>query len=302
MSVSDDAKLLFVFVLTHPHMTSTGALRNSISGLATELGWTRKRATKAFEQLLNKPLLEYDDRIGPVIVAPNFVKHNQPENPNVVKGWRSSFNDLPECELVKNHYERVKGFLKGFPQSFRKPFEKPFAEPFRNQEQEQEQEQDLYEESYSDSPSEDTEDVFDKAPCAGGQTYLLREAKVLEYETLYGEQIDVRFELHKACQWLRDNPSRRKTVRGMPKYLNGWLSRAVDSARGKRPTAPPKLETLDDDDIGGIIGTRLVTPEEADAALGIKRDKSGRVVNDDEYSEILGGIDVSDQQSSGPQA
>jgi hypothetical protein len=42
---------------------------------------------------------------------------------------------------------------------------------------------------------------------------------------VYGE-VFVRSECAKALLWLECNPSRLKTVRGMPRFLNNWLSAA----------------------------------------------------------------------------
>jgi len=44
--------------------------------------------------------------------------------------------------------------------------------------------------------------------------------------------VDVLAELAKAKAWLVANPTKRKTARGMPAFLNRWLSRSVDSGRG----------------------------------------------------------------------
>lgn len=40
--------------------------------------------------------------------------------------------------------------------------------------------------------------------------------------------IDVRLECRKALVWIEAKPERRKTPGGMPKFLVGWLNRAVD--------------------------------------------------------------------------
>lgn len=47
-----------------------------------------------------------------------------------------------------------------------------------------------------------------------------------------GADRHVRAEMRKALEWLRVHPERRKTPRGMPKFLVNWLNRAVDSRRG----------------------------------------------------------------------
>jgi hypothetical protein len=47
---------------------------------------------------------------------------------------------------------------------------------------------------------------------------------------IYGEKT-VEQELWKAHAWLEADPLRRKTKRGMGRYLNGWLSRASSMVR-----------------------------------------------------------------------
>ena len=50
-----------------------------------------------------------------------------------------------------------------------------------------------------------------------------------EYEEKWVQmlpKIDVGVELTKAAEWLIQNPRRRKTKRGMPRFLFAWLSRA----------------------------------------------------------------------------
>lgn len=62
----------------------------------------------------------------------------------------------------------------------------------------------------------------------------LTRSKANEYaESFPG--VDVKAELLKARQWCRDNAAKRKTARGMPKFLGAWLSKAQnESARNQR--------------------------------------------------------------------
>lgn len=60
----------------------------------------------------------------------------------------------------------------------------------------------------------------------------LTQSKLDEWQSLYGKQLDVIHECRKARQWMIDNPSRRKTARGMSAFLNRWLDRAANNTRG----------------------------------------------------------------------
>lgn len=63
----------------------------------------------------------------------------------------------------------------------------------------------------------------------------LRQADITELERLFPHQ-DVLGECRKALAWVLASPERRKTARGMRKFLTGWLTRSQD--RG-----PPALRT-----------------------------------------------------------
>ena len=54
-------------------------------------------------------------------------------------------------------------------------------------------------------------------PTKGGDQWELTQAKLNEYQETYAG-IDVLAELRRARQWCIDNPGRRKTARGMPKF------------------------------------------------------------------------------------
>jgi hypothetical protein len=95
-ALSDEGKLLFLYVLTHPQQTSVGAFRATAEGLAAELGWKPATVSKRFQEC--SEMVSYDPD-GPLVALPNFLDHNKPANGNVVKGWRAAFDDLPECDL-----------------------------------------------------------------------------------------------------------------------------------------------------------------------------------------------------------
>lgn len=161
--LSDKGKLTLFLLLTHPNMTSLGALRANLPGLACELGWKTSVFARAFRELLDCGMAR-QDADAQLIWFPKFLKHNAPESPNVVRGWAAAFEELPECPLkldvLAGAWATLAAFGEGFRDAFRevfgevlpKPCEKPSAslpeslsEGFRqtcpNQEQEQEQEQ-----------------------------------------------------------------------------------------------------------------------------------------------------------------
>lgn len=74
---------------------------------------------------------------------------------------------------------------------------------------------------------------FKPFPCNGTvKEWVVTEEKIQEWTTTY-PGVDVRGQIRKAWQWIKDNESRRKTARGMLAFLNRWLSNTQDTGKGK---------------------------------------------------------------------
>ena len=145
-ALSERAKLSFLFIITHPHMTPLGAIRANLPGLAFELGMETKAFAEAFAEVLAQGMAKHDEK-GLLIWFPNFLRHNPPESPNVVKSWVGGYNDLPECDLKTHLIKRAACTVDALSQGFREAFFEAFGQvcPQPSSNQEQEQEQDLRE-------------------------------------------------------------------------------------------------------------------------------------------------------------
>ena len=82
--LSSEAKLVFLHLLIHPDLTSLGAMRASIPGIAYELRWEVEQLRSVMEVLRRQGMVSTDEKAS-FIWFPNFLKHNPPESPNVVK-------------------------------------------------------------------------------------------------------------------------------------------------------------------------------------------------------------------------
>ncbi len=78
---------------------------------------------------------------------------------------------------------------------------------------------------------------------SGSGTWNLPKEKLDEWSSTF-TGIDVGSQLRTAAQWLKDNPTNRKTDRGMIKFLGGWLTRAQNNPRPPlQPGKPIKRES-----------------------------------------------------------
>lgn len=139
-SLDHAGQLAFFLLLSHPHMTSLGAMRATISGLVSESGLP----AGAFRQALSRGLAEVDEKAS-CVALPNFIKYNRPESPNVIRfAWREAADLIPECALKAAQIARaetiVEGMGEGFRQAFREAFDKACHKPTDNPEPEPEPE------------------------------------------------------------------------------------------------------------------------------------------------------------------
>ena len=83
--------------------------------------------------------------------------------------------------------------------------------------------------SGDDSPVSNDPDSARTFPLKDGSDYTLPEDLVSKLKDTY-RNLDVEFHLKKARLWLITTPSKRKTRSGMPRFLNGWMSRQKPTA------------------------------------------------------------------------
>ena len=91
--------------------------------------------------------------------------------------------------------------------------------------------QDMVDELKQDPESGKTMSLYDITYVTqDGKEWKVPPGLMKDLIIIYGEKT-VEQELWKAHAWLEADPKRRKTSRGMGRYLNGWLSRASSMVR-----------------------------------------------------------------------
>jgi hypothetical protein len=99
-------------------------------------------------------------------------------------------------------------------------------------------------ESLAPCQPRDDSPVVMKFPVEGSvpPIWKLRQSRIDKMADLF-PSLDVVHQCRLALQWLEDNPTKRKTANGMPRFLTGWMKREVD--RGPvRNNGPSQKKTL----------------------------------------------------------
>jgi len=91
-----------------------------------------------------------------------------------------------------------------------------------------------------------------------GSDYQVKDEDVLEWQKTY-TKIDVYHEIDRMAQWLDANPQKRKTPRGIKRFINSWLSRANENVSSGKSTAIRGLKPSGIDSVTDI--TWIDSPE-----------------------------------------
>lgn len=121
-------------------------------------------------------------------------------------------------------------------------------------------------------------------PCDGmAGIYTLRADQVSEWQKVF-PHLDVAAECKKAGLWLKANPERRKTAKGMPKFLLAWLNRCQDNRR----TAPNQIFPASP----SRAGTSTRPMSERAAEIRARRAHSGQEIHVQIARDTIPGLGV----------
>lgn len=89
-------------------------------------------------------------------------------------------------------------------------------------------------------------------PLNDGSDFPVTEDMVAEFSGLY-PAVDIMQELRNMRGWLLNNPKNRKTMSGIRRFINSWLSREQNKPKNRRSqAASPARRELDSDEIAAI--------------------------------------------------
>lgn len=135
-SLNDRGKLLFLYILTHPYLTSLGTLVATAQSLAADRGWRTSDVTRLLQKMEAVDMLCMDRTAG-LIWLPNYLKHNKPESPNVIRHWPYALDQIPECSLKHTILKASKSYVthhlgEGFREAYAQALGKAHADALRH--------------------------------------------------------------------------------------------------------------------------------------------------------------------------
>ncbi|EQA5358081.1 DnaT-like ssDNA-binding domain-containing protein [Serratia marcescens] len=138
--VSDDARLLALYLLTGQHTNMIGCFRLPDGYVSEDLGWPFERVSKGFDELSNNGFATRDSTSKWVLIR-NFMEWNTIDNPNQGISALRLFTQVPDNTSLKPVLARVLANAISHIDAAKLKGSERVIKPFLNQEQEQEQEQ-----------------------------------------------------------------------------------------------------------------------------------------------------------------
>ncbi|KHE07941.1 hypothetical protein IB70_04730 [Citrobacter braakii] len=262
-----DGVVMRNYATVSPHANMLGLYYLPVLYLAHETGLGFERASKGLRRAIEAGFCSYDDDSEMVWVhemAAYQIGTSLSAGDKRCAGVRNEYESLPENPFLSVFYDK---YQHHYHLSKRRGNEvkntrgiEGASKPHGSQEQEQEQEQDQEQnknllrgdEKFHATPPGDSgtepshaqpsgvrplsdgvpeSPEFIRLPLNDGAEFVVTEAMVSEWAALY-PAVDVRQQLRNQCGWLKSEPKRRKTARGVKKFITGWLAREQDRGGG----------------------------------------------------------------------
>lgn len=168
-SLSDDGKLLALYLMTCSHATIAGVFRLPDGYVAEDIGWDQSRVQQGFMELLSKGFANRCETTKWVWVV-KHLEWNKPENPNQRKSAAKIALSVPSECAWRLDFMRVCGESLGLEEASDSNRSTTVKQPLSNQEQEQEQDKEEANASLSASPQQTEPDEPEDGvpPCPFG--------------------------------------------------------------------------------------------------------------------------------------
>lgn len=235
-TLSDDGKLLALYLMTCGHGTIAGVFRLPDGYVAEDLGttWPAQRVADAFDQLATSGFARRCTASKWVWIV-KHLEWNKPENPNQRKAARKVAVSVPENCTWRTEFLRRCGPLVDLSEEQLSLITKGVKEPSANGSatvlqllpQKQEQEQKQEDSSEPLTGSEPAASGF-AIPLNDNSEYVVPLVDLAEWRKIF-PAVDVEQELREMRAWSKANPQKRKTRRGINSHIVRWLQRAQDT-------------------------------------------------------------------------
>lgn len=128
-SLSEDGKLLFLYLLTSPHRNMGGYYPIPIPYLCYDLNLDEDKVRNALDEVNDRQMVIYDYDTQMVLILKWFL-YNPIENENQAKGLSKQLAELPHSKLLETFIECVDRYCNKYKEVVLRGLVKPILNPF----------------------------------------------------------------------------------------------------------------------------------------------------------------------------
>ena len=129
-SLSEDGKLIFLYLLTSPHRNMGGYYPIPIAYLCYDLNLDEDKVRNALDEVNDRQMVIYDYDTQMVLILKWFL-YNPIENENQAKGLNKQLAELPHSKLLETFIECVDRYCNKYKEVILRGLVKPFSNPFQ---------------------------------------------------------------------------------------------------------------------------------------------------------------------------
>jgi hypothetical protein len=243
-------RVLATYLLTNPHATSLGLYYLAVPFIIHETGLSKREIEKAFRELgeegIEFALYDYATEFVWVPEMAAYQLHYLKPGDNRLKPILRLWDSLAKNPFLAAFFEKygskygfapkiLQGLAKGLIQGLVSAPTSPQIVTDQDKETGIDTETDIScSELQNEAPEQkqEPEEALLTFPTAGKtKEWAFTTKKLAEYQETF-PALDVLAVCRVARQWCIDNPQKRKTAKGMPRFLTSWLGKAQDGPRG----------------------------------------------------------------------
>lgn len=233
-NAGDRARLLACYLLTCQHGNGLGCFYLASGYVRADLGWSNAQLHPAFKALAKARFALWCVDTEYVLIR-NYLRYNPVANGNIAKARIKQFRTVPKG--FRYRFETVSELLthgRHWPDWFKQELEQTqgdngangfetVSKPSRNTDKDTDTRKDQNTARSSNANARTIVTLH----AVTGEPLPVREDQAGIWQSQF-PGVDVERELLKIGAWLDANPKRRKTLRGLPRFVVNWLSRAQD--------------------------------------------------------------------------
>ena len=242
---SPEDKLFMLYLMTNPHTTQLGIYQINLKYIGLELGYSQDTIRVLIDRFETKyKIIKYSYKTQEIAIK-NYLKYS------IIKGGKpvedcliKEIKQVKDKSLLRYIYRNIYNY-ENLNETVKKLLhllndnENDKDNEYDNDNENDNENDVSYNDTYNDTLHDtlhDTlsknneinmENVFITIVTNTKEEYPITYDLVEQYRELY-PNVDIEQQLRTMKAWSISNPSKRKTKRGMLKFVNGWLAREQD--------------------------------------------------------------------------